>query len=154
MKAKHGWSRQAVVMVGLLLVVTAVWGAHSSYHKVVDGVSVYFAIVPAEMVRGHPREHPEGEMHGGVPAGENHIMVALFDEKSGERIVRAEVTARVRGKDAPDIEKRLEPMTIAGSLTYGNYFYMAGSGPYRVELRIYAIGRDKPVSVRFEWARS
>jgi hypothetical protein len=154
MKTRHGWSWQAVVVVGLLLVATAVWGAHSGYHKAVDGVSVYFAIVPAEMVRGHPREHPEGVMHGGVPAGENHIMVALFDEKSGERIVRAEVTARVRGKNAPDIEKRLEPMTIAGSLTYGNYFYMVGSGPYQIELRIQVPGRNKPVSMRFEWARS
>ncbi len=154
MKARHEWSRQAVVIVGLLFVANAVWGAHSSYHKVADGVSVYFAIVPAEMVRGHPREHPEGEMHGGVPAGENHVMAALFDEKSGERIVRAEVTARVRGGNAPDIEKRLEPMTIAGSLTYGNYFYMVGSGPYQIELRIHAPGRNKPVSMRFKWPRS
>ena len=154
MKARPGRSRQAVAVVGLLLVATAVWGAHSGYHKVADGVSVYFAIVPAEMVRGHPREHPEGEMHGGVPAGESHIMVALFDDKTGERITRAEVTARVSGGHATSIEKRLEPMTIAGSVTYGNYFPMGGSGPYQIELRIYAPGRNKPVSMRFEWARS
>lgn len=154
MKAGHGWSRQAVVVVGLLFAVTAVWSAHSGYHKVVDGVSVYFAIVPAELVRGHPREHPESEMHGGVPAGESHVMVALFDDKTGDRITRAEVTARVRGGHVATIEKRLEPMTIAGSLTYGNYFPMGGSGPYQVELRIYAPGRNKPISMRFEWARS
>ena len=106
------------------------------------------------MVRGHPREHPESEMHGGVPTGENHIMVALFDDKTGERIVGAEITARVRSGHAPDIEKRLESMTIVGSLTYGNYFYMVGSGPYQIELRIHVPGRNKPVSVRFEWARS
>lgn len=154
MKAKQAWSRQAVMGVGLLLVATAAWSAHSGIHKVADGVSVYFAIVPAEIVRGHPREHPESEMHGGVPAGENHIMVALFDDKTGERIVRAEVVARVRGGRAPEVEKRLESMTIAGSLTYGNYFYMVGSGPYQIELRINAPGRNKPISMRFEWARS
>lgn len=142
------------VLAGVIGLVAVAWGVHSSYHKVADGVSVYFAIVPAEMVRGHPREHPEGEMHGGVPEGENHIMVALFDDKTGERITRAEVTARVRGGRAASIEKRLESMTIAGSLTYGNYFYMGGSGPYQVELHIYAPGRNKPISMRFEWARS
>lgn len=154
MKVIPVWSRQAVVVAGLLLAATAAWSADSGYHKVAGGVSVYFGIVPAEIVRGHPREHPESEMHGGVPAGENHIMVALFDDKTGERIVRAEVVARVRGGRAPEVEKRLESMTIAGSLTYGNYFYMAGSGPYQIELRIYAPGRNKPISMRFEWARS
>jgi hypothetical protein len=89
-----------------------------------------------------------------VPAGENHIMVALFDDKSGERIVGAEITARVRSRHASDIERRLESMTIAGSLTYGNYFYMVGSGPYQVELRIHVPGRNKPVNMWFEWARS
>lgn len=154
MKARQGWSLQAFAVAGLVFVATVVWSAHSGYHKVVDGVSVYFAMVPAEMVRGHPREHPEGEMHGGVPVGENHVMVALFDEKSGERIVGAEVTARIRSGSDPDIEKRLVSMTIAGSLIYGNYFYMVGPGPYQVELRIQAPGRNKPVSMRFEWARS
>ncbi len=154
MKAIHVWSRQTVVIVGLFLAATAAWSADNSYHKVTDGVSVYLGIVPAELVRGHPREHPESEMHGGVPTGENHIMVALFDDKTGERIVRAEVTARVSSGRASIMEKRLEPMTIAGSLTYGNYFYMSGSGPYQVELRIYAPGRSKPISMRFEWART
>lgn len=62
MKAIHGWGRQVVVAVALLFMTTTAWSAHSGYHKVVDGG----AIVPAEMVRGHPREHPESEMHGGV----------------------------------------------------------------------------------------
>ena len=156
MKTIHGWSRQAqaVVVVVLLFVATIAWSAHSGSHKVADGVSAYFTIVPAEMVRGHPREHPESEMHGGVPVGENHIMVALFDDKSGERIAGAEVTARIRSGHAPDTEKRLESMTIDGSLVYGNYFYMVGSGPYQVELRIHVPGRNKPVNMRLEWARS
>lgn len=153
MKTGGEWSQRVVAAI-LLLAATAAWGADNSYHKVTDGVAVYFAIVPAEIVRGHPREHPEGEMHGGVAAGENHIMVALFDDKTDERITRAEVSARVSGGRASSIEKRLEPMVIAGSLTYGNYFPMSGAGPYRIELRIYAPGRNKPISMRFEWSRS
>ena len=129
--------------------------AHAGgYQQVVDGVAIYFGIVPAEMVRGHPREHPEGEMHGGVPAGESHIMVALFDAKTGERITRAEVTARVSGGHATSGEKRLEPMVIAGSQTYGNYFPMTGIGPYQIELNVRVFGKTKPVRARFEWSRS
>lgn len=143
-----------VIVTGLLLATVTAWSADNSYHKVADGVSVYFGIVPAEIVRGHPREHPEGTMHGGVPAGESHIVAALFDDKTGERITGARIIARVSGGQASSIEKRLEAMTIAGSLTYGNYFYMGGSGPYRIELRIYAPGRNKPISMRFEWSRS
>ena len=154
MKAVYKWGRRATVAVGLLLMATTVWSEHSGYHKVVDGMSVYFTIIPAEMVRGHSREHPESEMHGGVPAGESHIMVALFDDKTGERIMRTEITARVSGGHAENIEKRLDPMVIGGSLTFGNYFSLGGSGPYQVELRIDAPGQNKPISVRFEWARS
>lgn len=124
------------------------------YQQVVDGAAIYFGIVPAEVVRGHPREHPEGEMHGGVPAGESHIMVALFDAKTSERIVRAEVTARVSGGHASSIEKRLETMVISGSQTYGNYFAMTGPGPYQIELHVRLPGRTKPVRARFEWSRS
>ncbi len=124
------------------------------YQQVVDGVAIYFGIVPAEVVRGHPREHPEGEMHGGVPAGESHIMVALFDAKTGERITRAEVTARVSGAPASSTEKRLEPMLINGSQTYGNYFAMIGPGPYQIELQLRLPGKAKPIRARFEWSRS
>jgi heme A synthase len=70
------------LLAGLLLVVSAT-AAAGGYRQVVDGVAVYFGVMPAELVRGHPQEHPEGQMHGGVPVGENHIMVALFEDKTG-----------------------------------------------------------------------
>lgn len=151
---EHGGIRQVVVAAVLLFLTAAVLGADNRYHKVADGVSVYFGIVPAEIVRGHPREHPESEMHGGAPEYDRHVMVALFDDKTGERITGAEVTARVSGGHASSIEKRLEPMVIAGSVTYGNYFPMMDTGPYQIELRISVPGRTKPIHMRFEWART
>ena len=56
--------------------------AAGSYSQVVDGVAIYFGVMPAELVRGHPREHPESGMHGDPPVGESHLLVALFDERS------------------------------------------------------------------------
>ena len=136
-----------------LLLVTTTAGA-ASYQQVVDGVAVYFGLMPAEIVRGHPREHPEGEMHGGVPAGENHIVIALFEDKTGKRITRAEVAATITGPGNFKAEKKLEPMIIAGAASYGNYFNMPGPGPYRIALRIRTpdIGHD--IEATFTWARS
>jgi len=88
-----------------LLFATAAAGA-ADYRQVVSGVAIYFGILPAELVRGHPPEHPESGMHGGTPAGENHLMVALFNDKTGERIVRAEVTATITGPNNFKTEKK------------------------------------------------
>ena len=54
--------------------------ASANEHVVVDGVSIYLGIVPAEIVGGHPREHAESEMHGGPPAGKHvyHLIIAVF----------------------------------------------------------------------------
>jgi len=141
-------------LVGVLALAISSAGHAASYQQVVDGIAIYFGVVPAELVRGHPREHPESGMHGGAPVGESHLMVALFDAKTGNRITDARIAASVTGDAGAKLEKRLEPMTVAGALTFGNYFYLSGSGPYRIDLRILLPGRSTPVRARFEWGRS
>lgn len=131
--------------------------ADTSQYKVVDGVAIYIGVMPAEMVKGHPRTHSEGVMHGGVPAGKNrfHLVAALFDEASGKRISGAGIKARVSEFGLAGQEKKLDPMVIAGAVTYGNYFAMPNPGPYRIHLEI---GHAKPHSVgtieaEFEYRR-
>lgn len=141
-------------LVGVLALAISSAGHAASYQQVVDGIAIYFGMVPAELVRGHPREHPESGMHGGAPVGESHLMVALFDAKTGNRITEARIVANVTGDAGAKLEKRLEPMTVAGALTFGNYFYLSGSGPYRIDLQILLPGRSTPVRARFEWGRS
>lgn len=144
-----------VVVAGILLgVATAAPAGDAAYRRVVDGVVVYFGILPAELVRGHPPAHPESGMHGGVPVGENHLTVALFEDKTGARIVRADVTAAITGPDRFKVTKKLDPMTIAGSATYGNYFSMPGPGPYRIVIRIRLPDAGRDVEAVFTWARS
>ncbi len=128
--------------------------AESSYRQIVDGVAVYFGILPAELVRGHPPEHAEGQMHGGVPVGENHIVVVLFEEKTGKRLAGAEINARITGDRGFDVRKKLESMEIAGSVSYGNYFSMPGAGPYHIEVRIRLPGAARELRATFTWARS
>ena len=106
--------------------------------KVVSGVAIYLGVVPSELIKGHPGEHTEREMHGGVPTGQHrhHVVVALFDNASGKRIENAKVQASVAEIGLSGPEKALEPMTIAGATTYGNYFTMSGQGPYIIRLQI------------------
>jgi len=145
------WWRAALCALGLAFVGAA--AAETGNRQVVDGVAVYFGLFPAELVRGHPREHPESGMHGGAPVGESHVLVALFDAKTGRRIEGAAVTATVTGPKRLKLSKTLEPMIVAGALTYGNYFYLTGPGPYRIAVRA-RLPDAREVTATFTWARS
>jgi hypothetical protein len=58
--------------------------------ELVDGLSVYFGVRPAEMIRGHLKEHPESQMHGGIPEDyRHHITVA--EMASAEELLRGGV---------------------------------------------------------------
>lgn len=128
--------------------------AERAYHRIVDGVSIYVGLLPAELVRGHPRSHSESDMHGGAQPGESHLVVALFDDKTGDRIVHAELTATVMGPNRSGAKKKLEPMLVAGSVAYGGYLYMPGPGPYRIVLRIRLPEATRDIEAVFDWARS
>lgn len=141
-------------MAAAILLLVAVTAGAAGYRQVVDGVAIYFGILPAELVRGHPPAHPESGMHGGVPVGENHLTVALFDDKTGERIADAQVTATITGPKGFKLEKKLEPMVIAGAASYGHYFAMPGPGPYRIALSIRTPGIGREIRAVFTWARS
>jgi hypothetical protein len=100
------------------------------------GVAIYYAVIPAEIIRGHERQHPEATMHGGAPRSKNayHLTVALFEAASKRRIIDSQVTARVTEIGLAGEEKKLEPFTVAGALTYGNYFTMAPNTNYRISV--------------------
>ena len=136
------------------LVLTAAFAADSSQHKVVHGVAIYLGVLPAEMILGHPGPHVEAEMHGGVPAGQHqhHVVVALFDNVTGKRISGAKVSARVHEINLAGAQKKLEPMLIAGTVSYGNYFNMpATNNPYRINVRIELPGVADVIEAQFDY---
>lgn len=120
--------------------------------KVVGNVAVYMGMLPVEMIRGYSPRTTEGSMHGGKPKGRDgyHIVVALFDAKSGTRITHANIRARVSEIGYTGEEKALQPMEIAGTETYGNYFSMVGDGPFRIPLVIRVPGEKHPIELQFE----
>lgn len=145
--------RISVVSIAALLA-SATFAADSNQHKIVNGVAIYLGMLPAEMILGHPKPHTEAEMHGGVPAGnyQYHVMVVLFDNVSGKRITGAKVSARVQELSLAGTQKKLEPMLIAGTVTYGNYFNMsANANPYRIHVLIELPGTPGVTEATFEY---
>lgn len=151
MRTSCGYAVWLLLLTGWLGMARA---AEMADHQIVDDLAIYFGVLPAELVRGHPREHPESEMHGGIAVGDSHVIVALFDNKTGKRIRGAQIAARVTGEAGVDVQRPLEAMVVAGRAAYGNYFPLQGAGPFRIELRIRRPGAQRDTQAIFTWARS
>ena len=124
----------------------------SNETKSAAGLNVDLGIVPAETLRGRPEEEAVRKMHGGVPSGRSmyHVMVAIFDAKTGQRVTDAQVKARVEEVGLTREEKALEPMQVANAVTYGNFFRMAGQGTFRITVQIRQPGTTRAVELQFE----
>lgn len=127
----------------------------SDLHKNIDGYSVYLGVLPAEMIRGHPKDHTESQMHGGISTDHRyHLTVALFDSSTGKRITDADIKIQVLSDSESSQWRALEAMLIGGMQTYGNYFSMPAGNVYQIKVQI-----NRPVSARtttasFSWGRS
>jgi hypothetical protein len=123
--------------------------------QVVDGITIDIGVMPAGLVQGHSTDPADPlAMHGGTPKGgaSHHLVVALFDAKTGIRLSDARVRAAVghRSYDhAPD--KVLEPMQIAGTTTYGGLFQMTDEGLWTIHLEIERPGMNRPVQAEFAY---
>ena len=141
----------------LLLVAVAAWSQPAASDtvddtKTVGGIKFYLGLLPSEMVIGHPKEHSESTMHGGAStrSGQYHVVVALFDAATEQRITDADVRARVTPLGMGGEEKVLEPMPLGAAPSYGNYFAMPGKGPFRIAVRVRRPGVAGQVEAVFE----
>ena len=144
---------RAIAAVAIFALIAPAAALETAPYKVAGGLAVYLGVIPGELITGHPGGHAEAEMHGGVPSGRHvhHVMVAVFDSASGERITDATVTARVTGLGLVGIEKTLVPMTIAEAVTYGNYFDLPAKDLYRIRIEISRPENIRSVRVEFEY---
>ena len=127
-------------------------GEGGLYQKA-GGLEAYIGFVPAEITKGHAPTQTDKPMHDGVPRGSHqyHLVAAIFDATTGDRISDASVTAQVSGLGLAGPEKALEPMSIAGTITYGAYFELPGFDRYKVVLSIKRAGVTKPVALVFNY---
>lgn len=124
----------ALILSGAALVTDAV----SAQGKIVDGMEVFYGVVPAEIISKRADVH-DPKMHGGKrrSAGSHHVIVSISDSKTGQHISDATVIATVTPLGLAPQEKRLDPMLINESTTYGNFFdFPPGSDPFRISLKI------------------
>jgi hypothetical protein len=104
---------------------------HAQRHQIIDGMSIYLGVIPAQLTQKYD------SMHGGAPHEEHsyHIVIALFDTKSGKRITNAKLKTTVALLGMKGTTKDLEPMHGA-LLSYGNYFTMHQAAHYTISIEI------------------
>jgi hypothetical protein len=127
---------------------------HIAQHKNVNGMDVYYGIVPAQVVQAHIKEHGQQPMDKKslFAKGAHHLVVTLYDAKTSQRITDATITATVTPLGLSPESKSLEIMKVADALSYGNYFNMpAGDTPYRIDLLIKRPADHSSTSVQFEY---
>ena len=110
--------------------------AEESEVKVSGDLVVHLGLLPAEMILGH---RFGTEMHGGVPPGVHvyHVLVAVFEVGTGRRVDDVdEISAAVTGPVEHTPRQKLEWMSFAGEVGYGNYFDFPDRGPYQVVVRV------------------
>ena len=136
-------NKNPVVLCCLLLLFGQAVADDSNRHLQVDGMSVYLGVIPAQLTQQHP------EMHGGGADKEHryHLLIALLDSSSSERITDAQLKATVSLLGLAGSTKSLEPMHGAQSImSYGNYFTMPKPELYRIRVEIRR-GDSKHLSV-------
>lgn len=141
------------VAVALPMTASAQDAANAS-SMVVDGVLAYLGVLPAAIVRGHPKSHPEGAMHGGVPDGRHqyHLVLALFDSASGTRIEAAQVSVNVMGLGhVGGTRLELAPMLIADTVTWGGFVEFSGRDSYQLSFSVVLPGRAKTLMFPFTY---
>ena len=126
--------------------------------QVVDGLRFDYGVTQSDTVRAHPSDHPEGAMHQGPPAAPDsyHVVLALFDVKSGARIKDADVTLELSGPGhgVGRVTMPLEPMAQVADVTYGGYVSLPASAKYRLTFdAAHAGGRAGTVKARFVFER-
>jgi hypothetical protein len=146
-----GLALAAVVM----LFAGAAVADHSSGYKAADGLTIYYAVVPAEELRSYPKGSPEAAMLGGIRRGKDahHLMVAVFEGKSMERVTDARITVRVREVGLGWSSKHLKPLTIADALTYCNFFAFDTHALYTIVIEVRRPGSSAVVATEFEYRR-
>jgi cytochrome c5 len=121
-------------------------------HKVIAGTSIDVGLVSAEAIRAaHPQPDAESTMHGGIPSGKGyyHLNVSLRDVATNAEIKDAEVQASVANPLSGSETKKLEPMAIRNTLSYGNYFRMPAKDPYSITVQIRRPGVPQEVEAKF-----
>jgi len=141
--------RNALTVCSLFLLLGQAVADDSQRHQQVGGMDIYLGVLPAQITQA---QHPN--MHGATDGDEHryHLLVALFDSKSDERITDARVKATVAQLG---MEGKTKALALMGGelLSYGNYFAMHKPDYYRIGVEIQRAGSGGKSVAKFVFQR-
>ncbi len=140
----------ALLACALVVFSSATSAEHWGRTQTVNGLDVYLGVVSVEVLRQDPDRYPY-HVRTKLPSGTDmyHVMLALFDRASGARITDAAVKARVAPLALGGPTRPLEPILVAGALTYCNYFRISPSDTTVIQAEIRWPGAARVVRARF-----
>lgn len=138
----------------IVIAVSMIGGsALASMSKVSQGYRIVFSVIPSEMLSKHSADHPEREMHGGIPEKPKyHVIVSLFDIKTNKRVKPNSITVTIKTGKKNTYTKKLEPMLLNGIMNYGQYFTLNTSSYNKIDLSISLKNSTKVIKVSFKWS--
>lgn len=104
-----------------------------------ERITLYYGVVPAALSQAVLSAHPPAaDVHGTVrfAADTHHLVIALFDTPSGQRITQATVTVRHAPPRGEATTKVLEPMPLGDTLSFGATFVIAEGRDHRFRIDV------------------
>ncbi len=150
---KRARTLAVLIVIGLMFGMARAAAVNPAQPIRLDGMELFFGIIPAEILRGHPSDHEERSMHGGVPRGKgvHHLVISVFDTKTRARITDATITGSITELGMATQHKTLEAMSFGGAVSYGNYFAMPNQGPYEIVVNVRRPGNGRAATARFQY---
>ncbi len=149
------WARipAMLIVLGLVFGMARAAGLNPDQPIRMDGMELFFGFVPAEILRGHPKDHEGQSMHDGIPRGKGtyHLIVSVFDAKTRERVIDAAVTGSVTEVGMATENRKLEAMSFGNAVSYGNYFSMPNQGPYEIVVNVRRVGQSVTATAHFQY---
>ena len=121
-------------LIGIVAGFAAAASAWGQQEKTVDGLVIDLGIMSADKAvhaLGHADAHPKS-----FPGGSQHILIAVADAKTHQRIGDATVVVGVRSPNGQVEEKPLLHTQAAGFADYSELFVFAMPGTYSLSVKI------------------
>lgn len=149
----------AKILFGLVfsiavLVAGAAQADDTDRSKTVDGLLVYYGVVPAAALQSFPEDSQEGAAHMVIPKGRNvyHLVVAVYQRDGMKRIGDALVTARVREPGFGWTSKHLEATMLSDDTTFCNYFTFHDGIEYQLDIDVQQPGIPGILTAAFHYS--
>lgn len=117
------------------------------------GLDIVYGVVPGAILDANATTGDGAHMNreNARRGGSHHLVIALFDANTGQRIPDAAVSARIEALGGNVESKALPVMVIAGTITYGSFFRLDSDTPYRIHLSIQRPGRTDVIRVDWQY---